>query len=237
MPLHSTSDIVAPSTVVPVASPPFTDSEVHSQTDLDFDVGETARATALVDPFSASAFGSGDPTARTAVNLPAFKVRAGQDGPSDQDVGGDDYTASAIFGSSLVADNAPIEDSRPLGDTEVLADEPPSSEPLPVRAAEKDGRHVLDSQAFERTETHQQLADINLDLDREGDFSATNIEPPPAAAVASDVWQAMATKLDLALAYNDIGDREGARELLEEVVRNGDAAQADRARLLISSMD
>src|SRR5690606_34861851 len=31
----------------------------------------------------------------------------------------------------------------------------------------------------------------------------------------------MATKLDLAMAYQEIGDKEGARELLEEVLKGG----------------
>ena len=31
----------------------------------------------------------------------------------------------------------------------------------------------------------------------------------------------METKLDLAIAYQEIGDKEGARELLEEVIRGG----------------
>ena len=52
----------------------------------------------------------------------------------------------------------------------------------------------------------------------------------------TDVWQAMATKLDLAMAYRDIGDTDGARELLEEVVRSGDPLQADRARQLIGEL-
>jgi pilus assembly protein FimV len=39
----------------------------------------------------------------------------------------------------------------------------------------------------------------------------------------------METKLDLAIAYQEIGDKEGARELLEEVIRGGNPEQAARA--------
>jgi len=42
-------------------------------------------------------------------------------------------------------------------------------------------------------------------------------------------------KLDLAKAYADMGDRDGARELLEEVLREGDAGQRERARALLAS--
>jgi pilus assembly protein FimV len=43
----------------------------------------------------------------------------------------------------------------------------------------------------------------------------------------------MATKLDLALAYQEIGDKEGARELLDEVVKGGTAEQAEKAKSLL----
>lgn len=46
----------------------------------------------------------------------------------------------------------------------------------------------------------------------------------------------MATKLDLAIAYQEIGDNEGARELLDEVVKGGNADQSQRARSLLVSM-
>jgi pilus assembly protein FimV len=46
----------------------------------------------------------------------------------------------------------------------------------------------------------------------------------------------MATKLDLAAAYQEIGDREGAKELLEEVVRGGDPQQQSRAQKLLEGI-
>lgn len=39
----------------------------------------------------------------------------------------------------------------------------------------------------------------------------------------------METKLDLAIAYQEIGDKEGARELLDEVIKGGSSEQATRA--------
>ena len=43
-------------------------------------------------------------------------------------------------------------------------------------------------------------------------------------------WQEVATKLDLAKAYEEMGDKDGARELLKEVVKDGDAAQKGQAQ-------
>jgi len=46
----------------------------------------------------------------------------------------------------------------------------------------------------------------------------------------------MATKLDLAIAYQEIGDKEGARELLEEVLKGGNAEQVDKAKGLLAKL-
>jgi pilus assembly protein FimV len=46
----------------------------------------------------------------------------------------------------------------------------------------------------------------------------------------------MATKLDLASAYQEIGDKEGARELLDEVIAGGSADQIKTAREMRSKL-
>ncbi|HEX2530378.1 MAG TPA: FimV/HubP family polar landmark protein, partial [Burkholderiaceae bacterium] len=46
----------------------------------------------------------------------------------------------------------------------------------------------------------------------------------------------MATKLDLAAAYKEIGDKEGARELLDEVAKGGSPEQAEKARSLLAKL-
>jgi len=44
------------------------------------------------------------------------------------------------------------------------------------------------------------------------------------------------TKLDLARAYMDMGDPEGARNILEEVLNEGSVAQKQEAERLIASL-
>jgi pilus assembly protein FimV len=44
------------------------------------------------------------------------------------------------------------------------------------------------------------------------------------------------TKLDLARAYMDMGDPEGARSILEEVVTEGSASQKQEAQRLIEAL-
>lgn len=68
------------------------------------------------------------------------------------------------------------------------------------------------------------LSDISLELDAE-----------PADMGLDDGAAAgeMATKLDLAIAYQEIGDKEGARELLDEVVKGGTPEQTEKAKSLL----
>jgi pilus assembly protein FimV len=46
----------------------------------------------------------------------------------------------------------------------------------------------------------------------------------------SAVHMEMETKLDLAIAYQEIGDKEGARELLDEVIKGGSGEQVGKAK-------
>ena len=48
--------------------------------------------------------------------------------------------------------------------------------------------------------------------------------------------ESVATKLDLARAYVDMGDSEGAREMLEEVLVEGDTQQQSDAQALLDSI-
>jgi len=69
------------------------------------------------------------------------------------------------------------------------------------------------------------LSSISLDLGS----SVPGATPPSA----DPKWQEVATKLDLAKAYQEMNDKDGASELLNEVLRDGDAAQQEEARRLL----
>ncbi len=56
-------------------------------------------------------------------------------------------------------------------------------------------------------------------------------------AVEGDArWQEVATKLDLAKAYEEMGDKDGARDLLNEVAKEGDDAQQNQARQMLAKL-
>lgn len=72
------------------------------------------------------------------------------------------------------------------------------------------------------------LAGINLNFDA----AATPGEP-----VAKDEhWHEVATKLDLARAYQEMGDGTGAREILDEVMREGDEGQREAAQSMLDQL-
>ncbi|EON12128.1 FimV/HubP family polar landmark protein [Pandoraea sp. SD6-2] len=58
----------------------------------------------------------------------------------------------------------------------------------------------------------------------------------PAASATPNVPDEFHTKLELAVAYQTIGDDDGARELLEEVIAGGDAAQQSAARTRLAEL-
>jgi pilus assembly protein FimV len=76
-------------------------------------------------------------------------------------------------------------------------------------------------------------------LDFKVDLSAINLnlDDKPAAGGEKDAhWNDVQQKFDLARAYQDMGDKDGAREILREVAREGDAAQKAEAQKLLDSI-
>ena len=116
------------------------------------------------------------------------------------------------------------------------------SEPVVARSASPADFNV-DVPSLEGLNTrtghgHESAHEQEMDLSAIGlDLSPSTISgPSTVTGPGNGQWQEMASKLDLASAYGEIGDKEGARELLQEVVRGGDASQQQRARELLASI-
>jgi pilus assembly protein FimV len=58
----------------------------------------------------------------------------------------------------------------------------------------------------------------------------------PTPSVLDGQWHDAATKLDLAKAYQEMGDVEGAREILQEVLHEGDDQQKAEAKSLLTKL-
>ena len=75
--------------------------------------------------------------------------------------------------------------------------------------------------------------DINLTLD---DAPRADAAAPAAGGAKDDHWYDVQTKFDLAKAYQEMGDKDGAREILQEVIKEGDTAQQAEAKQLLDSL-
>jgi pilus assembly protein FimV len=83
---------------------------------------------------------------------------------------------------------------------------------------------------FEKTSFNPQALDFSLDLD------STSARNDAALGSDADMAGEVETKLELARAYEDMGDSEGALELLREVVAEGNASQRATAQALIDKL-
>jgi pilus assembly protein FimV len=78
---------------------------------------------------------------------------------------------------------------------------------------------------------------LALELDDPADHAATSGGDDGSGTAAKGAqWQNVATKLDLARAYLEIGDKEGAQEILKEVVQEGDPDQRMEANRLAAQV-
>jgi pilus assembly protein FimV len=99
--------------------------------------------------------------------------------------------------------------------------------------------------AFEPHSEHAQESNELADLEFEREFGKhINTEPAVAHNGAEAVERhaslldedTIGTRLDLARAYLDMGDPEGARSMLDEVLAEGNATQKEEARKLLAEL-
>lgn len=78
--------------------------------------------------------------------------------------------------------------------------------------------------------------DLDLGAKPAGGASSASIGLADLSLDGSAEGEAVGTKLELAKAYLEIGDKDGAREILQEVAKEGSSSQKDEAEKLISSL-
>ena len=98
-------------------------------------------------------------------------------------------------------------------------DEPSHSETIKMAAATQEQQ----PRTIGGPAKSSSFGDLSLDLDGPADAGGTDSG-------------AAATKLELAKAYVEIGDSDGAKEILNEVVREGNAGQQAEAKKLLASL-
>ncbi|WP_454565869.1 FimV/HubP family polar landmark protein [Pseudomonas sp. AIG] len=164
----------------------------------------------------------------------------------DMDLGAEPAPAVDLADDDFLLDlDEGVKDLSPV-EPPVVADVPQDDLELPADfdlslADEMDSNPAAEPDAFTT-----ELDDVNAELDR---LSQTIAEPTFTEADAmkgDDLGEddfdflagtdEAATKLDLAQAYIDMGDSDGARDILNEVLTEGDAKQRGEAKDMLSSL-
>ena len=126
-----------------------------------------------------------------------------------------------------------------MGDTELEFHLDDAEKPAPMHIAPKPAAALAAAapagagaaQSLARPEAAIELDKLDLSFDPQ----RTTFEDP-TPSVLDGQWHDAATKLDLAKAYQEMGDVEGAREILQEVLHEGDDQQKSEAQALIAKL-
>ena len=88
--------------------------------------------------------------------------------------------------------------------------------------------------ANEMEETSLDIPDMEP---QEGDSELVSLgELDVDLSINEDTPDEVSTKLDLARAYIDMGDKDGASDILDEVIAEGDASQQEEAQKIKDSI-
>ncbi|CAI8829119.1 Motility hub protein FimV [Pseudomonas sp. IT-347P] len=164
----------------------------------------------------------------------------------DLDLGAEPAPAVGLADEDFLLDlDDGVKDLPPV-EPPVVADVPQDDLELPADfdlslADEMDSNPAAEPDAFAT-----ELDDVNAELDRLSQSIAEPTFTEADAAMGDDLGEddfdflagtdEAATKLDLAQAYIDMGDNDGARDILNEVLTEGDEKQRGEAKDMLSSL-
>ena len=174
--------------------------------------------------------------------IPDASSKSAQSSTMDFDVTSGQYENTAILQAPVL--NA--KDEMPAMNFNDLVFEIPTSKaasaestPAAKPMADEGMAFTIDFPTSDENESASRLpasankidfGDININLDEEAIVTHAGGEDK------DEQWHEVATKLDLAKAYQEMGDADGAKEILEEVVRDGDMTQRESAEKLLQQI-
>ncbi len=182
--------------------------------DVDFDLGFTESASTT--PVPISAFDVTSPNSDQPAGGASFDL--------DLNTGSGTDTSASDLGGGLDFDLALDVPSAPAAPSASSAPaEAPSSFDFDLSSLSLDSGDTIKSPPpAEKPSGMPSLSDLSLDLEVPGGGGGGE--------------GSVATKLELAKAYIEIGDSEGAKEILTEVSREGSAAQQAEAKKILAGM-
>ncbi len=247
------------------AAPAAEQPAAVAQPSVDFDLGfGSTSASGQAAPDFQGTVVLETPSNESTTILTASELRAAQETPMDFDVTGTHpgipavevgVASSAMNLDEMVFDvtsthpGIPAQSAAdtPVGNVDDLifdvttthVSEPAAEKPAATPAPSDEGglAFTLDFPTdFNAPKSVKDSSPVDIGL---GDISLNLGGVAPAAASTEskgDRWQEVATKLDLAKAYQEMGDAAGAKEILEEVLRDGDAEQRTDAEAMMQQL-
>ncbi|QTH12627.1 FimV family protein [Pseudomonas corrugata] len=224
---------------------PATNEELDSAFDLSLDDLENTPTAPAPEPVpELDAFPMDDDLSFESVLKQQTEANESLDDLSEFDLDlGADAPAPALDDEDFLLD---LSDDlkgleEPAADAPALLDTPADDLELP---ADFD-LSLADEMDAPKDPFESELDDVNAELDRLSDslgqpsFTAedalTSAEDEPDFDFLSGTDE-VATKLDLAQAYIDMGDHDGARDILGEVLSEGDATQKSEAQEMLARL-
>lgn len=231
-----------PEPVLPVEDFPASLSDMEIEPDEIAGIEFSTEGTLVASPFAGS-----DPfTAETLVDVEI---------PADNELFVEDQPLAVDFDLDLPTptESGMVDtDDLDAASTATIVDggflSAPKPEQVPVEASDSSQPASDDSLEFDVKLTDSVFLgepELAADFDIGAiDLDLSSGEPPsfdsePASSAKADApvrdahWEEVNTKLDLAKAYEEMGDLEGARELLQEVVAEGPDDLVEQARTLL----
>jgi pilus assembly protein FimV len=144
--------------------------------------------------------------------------------------------ASKATFDAVHAEKAEAAKEAPKYDLDFHLDDAEKPAPIKPQAPAREPALATEAVGAAPAQLARPAAALELDkLDLSFDPERSTFEDP-TPSVLDGQWHDAATKLDLAKAYQEMGDLEGAREILQEVLHEGDDQQKSEAQSLLSKL-
>ncbi len=165
------------------------------------------------------------------------------------DIGGDEPAADLDFNLDMgttesteaepvaetTSEDAGLDFNLDMGSADVATEEPVADLDLNLDMDTTEDAAGLD---FDLDIGGDSTADAGLDFDTASDDGALDLNLDASDTADADIGggDEVGTKLDLAKAYIDMGDPEGARSILDEVMDEGSSTQKEEAQSLLGQI-
>ena len=204
------AEVLSPATVVQTQfSPPAPADVGNLSTDLDIDLD--------IDLDAASGSGADDPFRSAELTMP---------------LGGDVQLPDIAAATG----NEPMAMDPNVLDFDIPAPSAPAAEPAMPRSTGNTGNTGFGGLDFE-LETPPQARDAADEPPMSGfEPSGSPDDIPPVSEYGGQTDSLLDRKLELAEEFRQIGDMEGARDLLEEVIAKADGALKTKAQLMLDQL-